>query len=194
MTSSGKIEFDELSALAAKAQSGDDEAYEHFLRGLYPWVRAVVRSRVGPVVDVEDLTQECILGVHTSLATYHPSRNIKPWINAIVRYKTIDYFRACARSKETPVPGDLLEVTTPHPDTNLDMGDRASDRVMVRVLVLRLPPALRQAILLTKFQGVSTEEAARSEGISPAALRKRVSRAYRKLASMMVKPKQTEVE
>lgn len=132
--------------------------------------------------------------MHKSLASYHPSRNIKPWINAIIRYKTVDYLRACARSKEIPVPGEVLDVTIPDAETNIDAGEGASDRVMVRVLVLRLPAALRQALVLTKFQGLSTEEAARSEGISPPALRKRVSRAYIKLAVMISKAKQTEVE
>ena len=122
------------------------------------------------------------MGVHKSLATYRPARSIRPWLMAIIRYKVADHFRSLARKKEQPLIDDLDAVTNEGPPAN-SLDETPSDQpVDVNMLVNALPEPLRQAIVLTKIQGMSSIEAARREGVSDAALRKRVSRAYKELA------------
>ena len=186
MQTEANIDFQELAILARKAQLGDSAAYEVFLTTLYPFVRMVIRSRLGGRVDVDDLTQESLMGVHKSLASYHPSRELKPWIRAIIRYKMVDYFRAQARRHEVELSENVEEVTNEGGGTNrVERG--SEDYARARELVERLSEPMRQALMATKYEGLSCEEAAHRQGITPAALRKRLSRAYRELARMLDK-------
>lgn len=172
-------DFELLSSLASKAQGGDAAAYESLLEQLYGYVRRVLAARFGKFADLDDLTQECLLGMHKSLSTYHPSRNIKPWVHAIIRYKVADHFRALGRRKEFP----LAENIEPVADTP-DLDKPGFDGQDVRALVNALPAPLSRAVVLTKFDGLSCEEAAQREGVAASALRKRLSRAYSRLAQM----------
>jgi RNA polymerase sigma-70 factor, ECF subfamily len=180
------VDFQRLSELAREAQAGEAAAYEAFLGLLYRYARNVIRARIGAGVDAEDVSQECLLGVHKSLATYHPSRPIKPWMDAIIRYKLADYFRACGRRREVMLKEEeAAAVTDGSAGANTEAEGEFSSPVDIRSLVNRLPAPLCRAVQLTRLDGLSCTEAAANEGISEPALRKRVSRAYRKLACMV---------
>ena len=183
----GKTDFDQLSRWAAQAQTGDAGAYERLLRELYAFVRMVLRARLGYVAELDDLTQECLLGVHKSLRTYHPSRPLKPWVQAIIRYKVADHFRALGRRRELTLPVEQIDVTNAAAETNASDEGRRPERVDLRALIARLPDRLRRAVVLTQIDGLSGAEAAAREDIGEAALRKRVSRAYKRLATMVEK-------
>jgi len=176
------IDFEMLGTLATKAQAGDRSAYEILLDHLYTYVRRVLAARLGSFADLDDLTQECLLGMHKSLSSYHPSRSIRPWVQAIIRYKVADYFRALSRRKESALTEDMMDLVQ-HP---LDAGGSANDGLLekmdIREMLNALPAPLSRAVVLTKFDGLSCEEAARREAVSEPALRKRLSRAYRRLA------------
>jgi RNA polymerase sigma-70 factor (ECF subfamily) len=176
-------DFVELSALAEQAQAGDAEAYDDLLRRLYRLVGAIVRARLGAVVAVDDVVQECLLAVHKSLSSYRPSRSFRPWIMAIIRYKLTDHFRDLSKRNEQTLDERNLPVTDQDPAANA-MGDGTREATEdVGELVAALPEPLRRAVVLTKLRGLSCTEVARQEGVSDAAMRKRVSRAYKKLAN-----------
>lgn len=176
----GNIDFSLLGTLATKAQEGDSAAYETLLEQLYTYVHRVLTARVGRSADLDDLTQECLVGMHKSLPSYHPSRNIKPWIHAIIRYKLADHFRAIGRRKEFPIGETMEDIAETSPSDGVEI-----DGVEVRSIVNELPSPLCRAVVLTKFDGLSCEQAAEREGIAAAALRKRLSRAYKRLAGML---------
>jgi len=178
-------DFDQLGHLARQAQAGDIPACESLLGELYAYVRRILASRLGSFADLDDLTQECLLGMHKSLATYHPSRNIRPWIHAIIRYKVADHFRAVARRNETALPDELPDpaqaaTAAPHGSVD-DPGVHANIHELLRAL----PAPLNRAVVLTKIDGLSCEDAAQREAVNPATLRKRVSRAYAQLARLL---------
>ena len=82
------------SGFIERVQAGDQEAYRELLNMIYPYVQFLVRKKVGGLIEVEDLTQECVLGVHKSLATFQPGKAFTPWLHAIVKFKICNYFRA----------------------------------------------------------------------------------------------------
>lgn len=179
-------DFELLGTLAQKAQGGDDASYEILLEQLDMYVHRVLWARLGPVAELDDLTQECLMGVHRSLSSYHPSRNIRPWIRAIVRYKIADYFRAQSRRREIPATEGLLDLASPTAGS-IGCGGGLIEEVDIHALLKQLPAPLRRAVVLTKFHGLSCQEAARREEVSVIALRKRVSRAYKRMASLVEK-------
>jgi len=184
-------DFSRLSSLAQRAQTGDAAACEELLQELYDYVQSVLAARLGRIADLDDLVQECLLGMHRSLASYHPSRDIKPWIHAIIRYKVADHFRALARRKESPLHDEIETPPAPVEAAGHE-GNGMLSRVDLRAIVNSLPEPLSRAVVLTKFEGHSTGEAARREGIAEAALRKRLSRAYGELARRVEKQMEAE--
>lgn len=164
-----------MAALAGRAQNGDKQAYGEFLSQLYPLVRSILKRKLAGLVDYEDLTQECLIGIHKNLPSYHPSRPLKPWISAIIRYKVIDYFRAT--SKKIEVTGLQVDTNVPEEASGLD----------VRAWLLRLPDGLRRIVEWTQLEGMEYAEVATREGISEVALRKRISRAYEELRKIAAK-------
>lgn len=170
----------QLQILITPAQLGDKVAYSEFLNLLYPHIRTILRRRLNGLVDFEDLTQECLIGIHKNLASYHPSRPLKPWISAIIRYKVADYFRALAKKIEVT---DILF----DPNSTYENSKNEDQAHEVREWLGRLPSSLRRAVELTQLEGVSYSEAAIREGISEVALRKRVSRAYIELRQIVAK-------
>jgi RNA polymerase sigma-70 factor (ECF subfamily) len=178
-------DFDQLGNLARLAQAGDSPACESLLGELYGYVRRILASRLGSFADLDDLTQECLLGMHKSLATYHPSRNIRPWIHAIIRYKVADHFRLLARRNETTLPDELPDPSPSATSAAFGSGDNPDVQADIHELLRALPAQLNRAVVLTKIEGLSCEEAAHREAVSPVALRKRVSRGYVQLARML---------
>lgn len=187
----GPTDFDRLATLARQAQQGDAAACEALLQQLYDYVLRVLAARLGRIADLDDLTQECLLGMHRSLPTYHPSRNIRPWIHAIIRYKIADHFRARARRRESPLHDEIVAPLA-QAEASGHESNGVISRIDLRAIVNSLPEPLSRAVILTKFEGYSTTEAARREGIAETALRKRLSRAYGELAQRIEQQMEAE--
>jgi RNA polymerase sigma-70 factor (ECF subfamily) len=169
-------QFERLQALFQKSREGNREAYAEFLNELYPLVRQKIRMTLGDFLDSDDVTQECLIGIHQSLATYDRNKPIKPWINGVIRHKVADYFRVLARRRESDYHETDFPVTNPESSTNLEAGEAA--RGALGLALQNLPEDQKRALELTKIVGLSCRAAALREGIQEAAFRKRVSRAY----------------
>jgi len=169
--------FSQLEDLFHKAQQGNRDAYSQFLEALYPFVKLRVQQRLGDMLDCDDITQECLIGIHRSMETYDPNKELKPWIQGIIRHKVADYFRIWARRQEVDLEKGGEPVTKSPEPANTSQESHES----LWSLIHRLPEPQKQALLLTKVSGLSCKEAAAREGISEAAFRKRVSRTYKTL-------------
>ena len=180
---------DELrwSEWMASAQEGDREAYRKLLGELGPVVQAFLRKALGDTPLLDDCLQEALLAVHKVRHTYDPARPFRPWLFAIVRHKAIDALRRQGARREDPEGLD---------ESRLDesqLGDAASqnaaetrDRILDAARLLgRLQPEHRDAVLLTKLQGFSVEEAAAREGVTISAMKTRIHRGLRKLRRVL---------
>jgi RNA polymerase sigma-70 factor, ECF subfamily len=92
----------------AAGLDGDATAYHQLLERLTSHLRAYYRSRFARIgrgpTDAEDLLQEALIAVHTHRHTYDRSQPSAPWINAIARYKFLDYLRRTKSSfKDIPM-------------------------------------------------------------------------------------------
>jgi RNA polymerase sigma-70 factor (ECF subfamily) len=161
------------SAWMARAQAGDREAYANLMTELADVIDSYVRTRFGaPRASdfVEDCVQEALLAVHRVRHTFDPHRPFRPWMFAVVRHKVIDLLRRSAvRRSEPAAEGE--PAGRPHdPSWRLD-GAR---------LLEALAPAEREALVLTKLEGCSLEEAAARAGVSVSAMKSRVHRAVQR--------------
>ena len=181
MNDSRDLSFQKLDELFRKAQQGDQKAYGQFLKELYPFVKNKVQQKLGDLIDCDDITQECLIGLHRSIETYDSSKDLKPWVQGIIKHKITDFFRQSERRKEVDLEKRDFPVTKPDPATNT----KTEEYERVWSMVHELPEPQRRALILTQVSGLSTKKASIEEGISEAAFRKRVSRAYNLLRKVL---------
>lgn len=156
------------AGLMARAQVGDEQSYRLLLEELGGAITSFLRSRLHfDSMLIEDCVQESLLAIHQARHTYGPGRPFRPWMFAIVRYRTIDVLRRARRpnSPDAHGVGELAEQSAV--DAEID-GTR---------ILGRLSPHHREALTLTKVLGLSVAEAARKAGISATAMKVRVHRA-----------------
>ena len=183
MSGSQDLSFKKLEDLFRRVQQGDQEAYGAFLKELYPYVKHKVRQKLGDLMDCDDITQECLIGIHRSIETYDPGKDLKPWVLGVIKHKLADYFRQWGRRQEVDLEKKDFPVTKPDPAANT----KQEGTEQVWSWVDQLPEPHKRALMLTQVSGLSTLEASREEGISEAAFRKRVSRAYQQLRELVSK-------
>ncbi|MEZ3501434.1 sigma-70 family RNA polymerase sigma factor [Pantoea sp. KPR_PJ] len=87
-------------ALMARAQAGDQEAYNQLLKAMVPAIRAFVRHKITDEGQVDDVIQETLLAVHRVRHTYDPRRPILPWVAAIASARAVDALRQRGRRQE----------------------------------------------------------------------------------------------
>ena len=158
----------------ARALDGDREVYEKLMSELAGVIDAFVRVRFGaPHASdfVEDCVQETLLALHRVRHSWDRRQPFRPWLFAVVRHKVIDLLRRGALRRTEPAAAE--EPAAPASDPSL--------RIDSARLLAGLEPAYREALVLTKLEGRSLEEAAERAGISASAMKTRVHRAVRRV-------------
>ncbi len=159
-----------------RAQAGDQLAYGKLMTELGAAIERFVGHRFGRGVAgdlVEECVQESLLAIHRARHTYDPARPFRPWLLTLVRHKAIDLLRRDRGRRRR-----LLDA----PDSSALEGrafDDPSHEHDAATVLERLEPKYRSALVLTKLEGCSIEEAARRDGVSVSAMKTRVHRAIR---------------
>lgn len=162
----------------ARAQRGDQSAYDPLLREIGAVIETYIKVRFGKLEMVEDCVQECLMAIHAARHTYDPRRLFRPWMFTIVRHKTIDLLR----QRQT-------WLTTKH--ELADTQSKGSDverllRIIDGVRILeQLSPDHREMVTLAKYGGYTTAEAAVWLGISESAAKARLQRAISHIRLML---------
>lgn len=171
----------EIRPLWARAQAGDEGAYRQSLDWMARRLRAYFRRRMPTLQgDVEDLVQETLLAVHLQRGTYDPAFAVSAWFTAIARHKLVDLWRRRGRREDlTDEYEDVDESQlAAHPQ------DHHAPRDLERLLQA-LPGLQRQAIELTKLEGLSVAEASARTGVSESAIKVQVHRGLKRLAALV---------
>lgn len=132
-----------------------------------------------PVADAEDAAQMALLRAWRSVSHLEApqSGRVCAWLDVIARNVAIDLARQRARRPEAALDDDIASEASGVEST-----------VEVRVFLdgalaalHALPETLREPLLLTAVDGLSTDQVAIRLGIEPAAARQRISRARKAL-------------
>lgn len=170
-----------LKPLWLRAQHGDSAAYKEALLKIAQRLRKFYGRRLQALPDdVEDLVQETLLALHVQRGTYDEAMPLSSWIFAIARHKLVDLWRRRGRRENLndsldELTEDLHPLATEILPSKRDLG----------VLLAQLPEAQKQAILLTKIEGLSMIEASEKCGVSVAALKVQVHRGLKQLAVLV---------
>ena len=124
---------------------------------------------LGSRASAEDVFQETFVQVHLSAETFDPTRRFKPWLFTIAANKARDHHRKHSREPTVSLSApmnredegrpyvDLLEADLPSPAAPILDAERSR---LVKGVVDRLPPHLREILLLSYFQRLSYNQIA----------------------------------
>ena len=123
--------------------------------------------------QAQDAVQETFLKAYKALQGFRGESSEKTWLMRIAINTCKDYRRnAWFRFVDRRVEIDTLNLSSAMPD---------DETAALFQEVLRLPPKLKEAVLLYYYQGLKLEEAAQALGLTPAAVSKRLKQACKKL-------------
>lgn len=174
---------DELrwAALMCSAQAGHEAAYRLLLEELSEVINRYLCSRFGHHHFIEDCVQDTLVAIHQARHTYDQRRRFRPWLFAIVRHKAIDTLRR--QNSHKNLLDSQREEQSIHAQATAP-GSLENDAVE-GLLLDSLSPQQREALTLTKINGLTIAEAATQLSISESALKVRVHRAIARLRRLV---------
>jgi RNA polymerase sigma-70 factor (ECF subfamily) len=180
--------------LVGRLQAGDawafDAIYERFNTRLFTFLARLSGNRS----VAEDLLEETWLRLIQHSRRLQPDTRLGPWLFTVARNLHVSYCRS--RTLEAGHAADLMGLwptwprRSPFEETAANEFERR-----VEAALSRLPLAYREVLLLVAKEGLRPADAATVCGISPEALRQRLSRARALLARRLedVQPLKTKV-
>lgn len=177
-----RLADDEISALVEQARAGDAGArrrlYTQHVDRVFRTVRGMLRSDA----DAEDVTQDALLTVLTSLGKYAPraDASFATWVMTIAVNTVRRRFRR--RRPELTATGELPETPGDPVDPAGDL-DRARERRALLIALGELSARERAIVSLRYGAELNANEIAAAVGIEPATIRKMLERARTRLAA-----------
>jgi len=160
------------SALLQRAVRGDREAFDALMRPR--WVRLVrLAARiVGDEGEAQDVAQEAVLRVWGTLDRLRPDAVLDVWVNRIVANLAIDALRRRRARPESRVVAQVEETALPHPGAAPDETLFARElEAALRKVTRDLPPRQKAVFVLSRIEGLSTEEIAATLDVTPSTVR-----------------------
>lgn len=179
------MDRDSELALVARLRGGDPDAFDcvhaHFNTRLFNFLARLSRRRE----VAEDLLEETWLRLVARAAQLRPDTQLGPWLFTVARNLHVSYRRS-RMLEDSHVAGliGLWPSGSPQPSP-FEAAAASETGRRIEAALGTLPVAYREAILLVVIEGLRPSEAATVCGISPEAMRQRLSRARTALAARL---------
>lgn len=171
--------------LLNRANNGDKEAYHQLLVWLTQHCKCIIKLTVRnyrnfPHEAVEDITQEIMIAFHEVHQSFDLTRPFLPWINSIIRHKTVDFlrkkdFRVLMNSQDI----FLVSETMAKIDELCD-----SDPLDLEHLMKNLSQTEVDIIRMAKIDGHSSKEIAQQLNLSDSNVKVIIYRTIKKLKAL----------
>ena len=166
----------DLPALTRRVRSGDRAALEHVFRALHPGLVRYGRS-LADADHAEDAVQEAFVTLWRRRASLDPARSVRALLYAAVRNRLLNLHRDAARRHD--LLGMMDAPSAPPLPDDLTGAALLADRV--RQGLDALPARQREALSLSRFDGLGYAEIADLMGCSVKTVENHVGRALRAL-------------
>lgn len=179
-----------MAALMVRYCGGEIPAFHELYATLAPRILGYLTGLAGDRPTAEDLLQQTFMKLHQARAAYVKGANPVPWLYTIAHRTCLDEIRRRKRARvRVSTDGNLpyepsVDITgaaDPHPS----LDEAAIERGLAALA--SLPPALRQAVLLTKIHGHSSAQAATIAGTTVGAIKVRAHRGYAALRQKLAR-------
>jgi RNA polymerase sigma-70 factor (ECF subfamily) len=180
--SSGPLDEEAIARFVARARAGDPGARQMLYLQHVDRVFRTVRGMLPSDADAEDVTQDTMLAVLTSLHTYAPRAEARfaAWVTAIAVNPARRRLRR--RRPELTATGDLPETAADAIDPAEDL-DRARRRRALLIALAELPAREREVVSLRYGAELNATEIGACVGLEPATIRKMLERARTRLGA-----------
>jgi RNA polymerase sigma-70 factor, ECF subfamily len=172
-----------LRELMRRYQEGDHQAAELLVLELRSTLARYMYATSLGAMNVDDLLQECWLRIHKARSSYRPEEPVLPWVLAIARHTRIDFYRRWRRSSARET--ELFDFSNETLGTMAGAEGQAMEAQSFLGLMEQLPESQREVVVMMKVTGMSVQEIAAATKSTPAAIKQKAYRAYRKLRQVM---------
>jgi RNA polymerase sigma-70 factor (ECF subfamily) len=182
-------------SLVSLLRSGDEAAFERLVRDHGGRLLSVARRFLRDEEESRDAVQECFLSAYKALDRFDQGSRLSTWLHRIVINACLMRLRTRRRKPEEPIEellpkfqADGHQVRHPTPEwegSAETLLARKETRSIVREAIDRLPDSYRAVLLLRDIEELSTEEAARSLGVTANAVKIRLHRARQALRGLL---------
>jgi RNA polymerase sigma factor (sigma-70 family) len=184
------------AVLATRAAEGDERAFAVLVRRHKGPLYRLLRRYTGDADQAYEAVHEALIAAWSAMRRYDPQRPFLAWLRTIAINKARDQGRRLAvRRLLFGLDGLEHSGALAEPDPALPADEAVMEQQdMARLdrAIGRLSAPLKEAILLTAFEGLSQQEAGDSLGVSIKTIETRVYRARKILARTLdpdLKPK-----
>ncbi len=183
-----------MAALVARAQAGDDRAFEELVLATHVETYTLARRLTGNDDDARDVVQEAYLRAYRSIGRFRGEARFSTWMYRITANCAATHLGKRRRHRHDELAEDLVVVDV-RPDLDPEAQVDASDlRQRVGVALDELPPKLRAVVILRDVYDLPHEAIAAELGISESAAKVRLHRARKKLKERLFPSREAEGE
>lgn len=165
-------------------QEGDlspaGEIFDRYSARIYNFAYRFLRSPEA----AEDATQEVFVKMIRYAKQFHGDAKLSTWLFSITANHCRDHLRKADNRPKEPEETllSIADTSENSPDRSIEIRE---NEVRVRNALQMLTPEQREAILLSRYQGLSYAEIARIAGCSEGAVKTRVFRAMETLKKVL---------
>jgi RNA polymerase sigma factor (sigma-70 family) len=161
-----------------KALSGSEEAFEELVKASYSTVYRFACRYVGKQEDAEDITQETFLKIAAKIHTYKRDASFSTWVYRITINTAKDYIKKKGRMQtESYINGVHVKMHSgqSNPGSGKDIMGAVS----------KLPPKLKDAVVLVFAEDMNHSAAARVLGVAETTVSWRIYKAKKILRKVL---------
>ena len=177
------------AVLASRAAEGDERAFADLVRRHKEPLYRLLRRYTGDADEAYEAAHEAFIAAWTAMRRYDPQRPFLAWLRTIAINKARDRGRRAAFRRLIFGSASLAESgALAQPDRAAPADEAVMDRQDLALLdkaIACLPTSLKEALLLTAFEGCSQQEAGGILGVSAKSIETRVYRARKILAATL---------
>lgn len=167
----------DLVKLVLLAQSGDNRALEAIIRRVQKQVYAMFSHLTDNKSDISDLTQETLVKMARNIHKLKEPVHFKQWLNKIVTNTFYDYVK---KHRLNYIETDENKLNEIRDKTGCEPGEKCiftEIEKLIKSALYTLPQAMRLALLLREYEGLSYEDIAKITNTALGTVKSRISRA-----------------
>lgn len=172
-----------LQELALRAAAGSDVATELLLERLDDSgvVRRFARAALFDDAAIDDVSQDTLISVASSIGSFRGDAKITTWVHRIVRNRVVDHLRRQRATAPLP-PDDLAPAAR--------ISSMIATRATVREVLASLPELYREPVVLRDLEGLPYAEIAERLDRSLGTVKSQIARGRAMVASGVGDPRE----
>ncbi len=175
--------------LVRRCLAGDNSAWEALLNAHSRKIYNLCYRFTGRTAEAEDLTQEIFIKIFQTLASYDVAQGpFSTWLNRVARNHLVDHYRRTKKERVTSSLEDELDRMEEKPSPGAEPVAQVESRERRERLQMgldKLPPDMREAVILRDLHDLDYEEIAQVLGVPAGTVKSRINRGRLELARVL---------